>query len=383
MAFQVPFVDPRKHYRSLKPLIDSAIESCLAGGDLIDRHQLREFEEHLAAFVGVKYAVGVSSGYHALEFSLRAAGIGPGDEVITVAHTFVATISAIVNVGARPVLVDVSPDYNMDPGAFEAAITPKTKAVIPVSLNGRACQMDRIMSIANDHKLTVIEDAAQALGAEHGGRKAGSFGLAGCLSFYPFKMLGGFGDGGAVATNDPEIARKVRLLRFNGEDRETGEYHCHGVTGLLDNVQASVLDAKLSHLPKWIEHRRAIATLYREGLRDIGGVQLPHFDETNQRDVFQNYVIRTPQRDGLRAHLAANGIETLIHWPKPVWQNRGLGLSNPGLPETERICNQVISFPMSAETTAEQVEIVTAAVRGFRRPSHLIACGREPRSLNI
>ncbi|HKW87919.1 MAG TPA: DegT/DnrJ/EryC1/StrS family aminotransferase [Candidatus Acidoferrales bacterium] len=372
MAFQVPFVDPRKHYRSLKPLIDSAIEDCLSNGDLIDRHHLREFEEHLAAYVGVKFAIGVSSGYHALELTLRAADIGPGDQVITVAHTFLATISAIVNVGARPVLVDVSGDYNMDPAAFEAAITKKTKAVIPVSLNGRSCQMDRILAIANARGIRVIEDAAQALGAAFGQRNCGSFGLAGALSCFPFKLLGGFGDGGVVTTNDTELARKIRLLRYNGEDRKTGEYHFHGVSGLMDNVQSAVLDVKLKFLPKWIEHRRASAGLYREGLQDVDGLQLPHFDETNQRDAFQNYVVRTKDRDCLRAHLTSRGIETLIHWPRPVWQNPGLRLDNPGLPETEKICREVISLPMSAETTADQVEIVTAAIRDFYRVSPLV-----------
>lgn len=193
MTYRVPFVDPRAHYRRLKPEIDGAIIDCLSNGDLIDRQQLRDFEARLAAFVGVKYAVGLNSGYHALQFSLQAADVGAGDEVITVAHTFVATVSAIVNVGAQPVLVEVGSDYNMDADAFEAAITTRTKAVIAVSLNGRVCQMDRIVAIAEKHNLIVIEDSAQALGAELHGRKAGSFGLTGCFSFFPFKILGGFG----------------------------------------------------------------------------------------------------------------------------------------------------------------------------------------------
>lgn len=359
----------------MKREVDAAIQSCLLHGDLIDRHQLRDFEEHLAAFVGAKYAVGVGSGYHALELSLRAAGVGPGDEVITVAHTFVATISAIVNVGARPVLVDVAPDFNMDPDAAEAAITPNTKAVIPVSLNGRSCQIDRIVEIARSHQLIVIEDAAQALGAEYAARRVGSFGDACCFSFYPFKILGGFGDGGAVTTNNPEMARKIRLLRYNGEDRAIGEYHFHGVTGLLDNVEASVLDAKLSYLPKWIEHRRAMAELYRQGLQEIDNVLLPHFDETNQRDVYQNYVVRTPDRDRLRAHLTARGIETLVHWPKPVWEHRGLGLDDPGLPVTRKICREVLSLPMHAELTREQVEIVCSVIKSFYRPARVFAAG--------
>jgi dTDP-4-amino-4,6-dideoxygalactose transaminase len=358
-------VDPREHYRRLKPEIDAAFSDTLAKGDLVLRQQLRDFERHLADFVGVKHAVGVNSGYHALHFSLLAAGVGPGDEVITVAHTFVATISAIVHAGATPVLVDVAPDYNLDPELLEAAITPRTRAIMPVHLNGRVCPMDRIQAVARKHNLVIIEDAAQALGARFDGQMGGSFGLTGCYSFYPFKALGGLGDGGAVTTNDPEVARMVTLLRFNGEDRETGEYHHHGYTALLDNVNAAVLDVKLRHLPRWVEHRRAIAQAYRQALEGIEGLALPHFAGDRHFDSFQNYVIRTPRRDALREHLKAEGVETLLHWPKPVWEHKGLRLPAQRLPETEAICREVLSLPMSAETTFEQVEIATGVIREF------------------
>jgi dTDP-4-amino-4,6-dideoxygalactose transaminase len=365
MTWRVPFVDPRAHYSALKTEIDSAIIGCLSRGDLIYRQQLRDFEKNLADFVGVKYAVGLNSGYHALEFSCRAAGIGPGDEVITVAHTFVATVSAIVNCGAKPVLVEVREDYNMDPDRLERAITPKTKALLPVHLNGRVCKMDRIMEIADKHKLVVIEDAAQALGASHKGKKAGAIGLTGCFSFYPFKALGGFGDGGAITTNDPKVARMATLLRYNGEDRQTGEYHYHGQTALLDNVQAAVLDVKLRHLPDWIAHRRLIAELYRKKVEGTGDLRLPHWDCDGYFDTYQNYVVRTSRRDALREHLKDDGIETLVSWPKPMWHHEDLGLADPRLPETEAICREVLSLPMSAETTPEQVKIVAESVRKF------------------
>jgi dTDP-4-amino-4,6-dideoxygalactose transaminase len=368
MSYRVPFVDPKAHYQRLKFSIDAAIIGCLARGDLIDRHDLQAFEEHFAAFVGTKYAVGVNSGYHALQFSLQAAGISRGDEVITTGHTFVATVSAIVNVGAHPVLAEVGDDYNLDPAALEAAITPRTRAVIPVSLNGRACAMGEILAIANKHDLAVIEDSAQALGAEYCQQRAGSFGAAGCFSFYPFKMLGGFGDGGAVTTNDPDIARTARWLRYNGEDRKTGEYHHHGQTALLDNVQAAVLDVKLKYLETWIEHRRKVAGLYREGLSGVADVLLPHFDESKQRDVFQNYVIRADARDRLKNHLEESGVETLVHWPKPMWRHPGLLLRDPGLTNTEALCREVLSLPISAETTEEQVEIVAESIRSFYLP---------------
>ncbi|HYT19831.1 MAG TPA: DegT/DnrJ/EryC1/StrS family aminotransferase [Candidatus Polarisedimenticolia bacterium] len=365
MSYRVPFIDPREHYRKIKTEIDFAITDTLAKGDLVLRQQLRNFEKNLAEFVGVKYAVGVNSCYHALHFSLIAAGVGPGDEVITVGHTFVATVSAIVHTGAKPVLVDVRDDYNMDSDKFEAAVTPQTKAVIPVHLNGRLCDMDGVMAVAKKHGLAVIEDAAQALGATFRGKKAGSFGLAGCFSFYPFKSLGGIGDGGAVTTDDPEVARFASLVRFNGEDRQTGEFHYHGYTALLDNVQASVLDVKLRHLPKWIEHRRKIAGLYREGLEGIEGLNLPHFSGGEYFDTYQNYVIRTQYREELRKYLKNQSVETLVHWAKPMWEHKGLALVDPGLPETESICREVISLPMSAETTSEHVEITVGCIRDF------------------
>jgi len=365
MSYKAPFVDPWTHYARLKAEIDGAITDCLSKGDLVYRQQLRSFEENLASFVGIQYAVGVNSGYHALHFSLLAAGIGPGDEVITVGHTFVATVSAIIHCGAKPILVDVGSDYNMDTDQVERVVTSKTRVLLPVHLNGRVCEMDRIMTIASRHGLAVIEDAAQALGATYKGKRAGSFGTTGCFSFYPFKVLGGFGDGGAVTTNDPHIARMVSLLRYNGEDRETGEYHYHGYTALLDNVQAAVLDVKLRYLPRWIEHRRNIAAHYRKGLEGIPNLTLPHFGEKDRFDIFQNYVIKVKERDGLREHLKKNGVETLVHWPKPMWQHKGLNLEDPNLPETERICREVISLPMSAETTTEHVDITVQTIREF------------------
>ena len=366
MAYKVPFVKPREAYQKYGKELDAAFRDCLSNGDLVARRQLSEFEQHYAEFCGTKYCVGLNSGYHALALSLLAAGVGPGHEVITVAHTFVATVSAIVHCGATPVLVDVTADFNMDMNAVEKAITPRTKAILPVHLNGRICDMARLGEIAEKHRLLVIEDAAQAIGATYGGKKAGSFGIAGCFSFYPFKMLGAYGDGGAVTTNDPNIARTVTLLRFNGEDRQTGEYHHHGYTALLDNVQAALLDVKLRYLPEWIEHRRMLAFRYRKGLDGVGDLRLPHFEEADRfRDVFQNYVIRSERRDALRAWLRENGVETLVSWPKPMWKHLALRLGEHTMPETEAICREVISLPMSAETTEDEVDVTVEIVRRF------------------
>ncbi len=365
MAYRVRFVEPDKHYLNLKEEIDAAIVDCLSKGDLIMRRHLREFEEHLAAFVGTRYAVGVNSGFHALHLSLIAAEIGPGDEVIVPAHTFVASVSAIVLVGARPVLVDVAEDYNMDLDAVERALTPRTRAVMPVHLNGRVCNMERLLALAREHNLLIIEDAAQALGATFKGKRAGSFGLTGCFSFYPFKVLGAFGDAGALTTDDEEIAIKARRLRYNGEDRETGEYHFHGFTCLLDNVQAAVLDVKLRHLPRWLERRRQVADMYRQGLTGVGDLRLPHFADDDYYDIYQNYVVRTKRRDELVAYLQEQGVEVLVHWRKPMWAHVGLGLGPHNLPETEAICREVLSLPMNAEIDDESVEIVIETVRRF------------------
>ena len=363
--YKIPFVRPIQHYERYKSEFDAAWMSCLASGDLIARGQLREFESRFAAFVGTRYAVGLSSGYHALALSLLAAGIGPGDEVITVAHTFVATVSAIVHCGATPVLVDVGPDFNMDPDRVEAAITKKTRAILPVHLNGRVCDMARIMSLAERHGLKVVEDACQGLGARFRGKMAGSFGLTGCWSFYPFKALGCFGDGGAVTTDDPDVARRITLLRFNGEDRQTGELHGHGFTALLDNVQAAVLDVKLKYFPEWITHRRAMSELYRECLQGVGDLSLPHFPGDDYFDAFQSYVIRTGRRDALREFLRESGVETLVSWRRPLWSHEALKLGEWKLPVTEALCREVLSLPLSAETTPAEVREVGALIRKY------------------
>jgi dTDP-4-amino-4,6-dideoxygalactose transaminase len=365
MPYQVRFVEPDAHYRRLKSEIDSTIQNVLGKGDLIYRSQLREFEKNLANFVGTKYAVGLNSGFHALHLSCIAAGLGPGDEVIVPAHTFVASVSAIVLTGARPILVDVKEDYNIDMDHATRVVTSRTKAIMPVHLNGRLSDMDRVMALAKKHNLRVIEDAAQSLGATYKGKMAGSFGFTGCFSFYPFKVLGGFGDGGAITTDNEAVATMATRLRYNGEDRETGEYHHHGYTCLLDNVQAAVLDVKLRYLPQWLERRRQIAERYRQGLCNILELRLPHFSGSEYHDVFQNYVIRTPHRDNLVAYLEEQGIETLISWPKPMWEHKALELGEHHLTETEAICREVVSLPMNAEISDEHVDIVVQTVRGF------------------
>jgi len=367
VAYKVSFVDYPQQYRSIEKEIDAAIKQVLLNGNFILREQLRQFENNIASFLGVKYAIGLNSGTDALYLSLLAAGIGRDDEVITVAHTFLATVGAIVNCGAKPVLVDVEQDSNMSVDDVEGAITPQTKAIIPVHLNGRLCDMENLMKIAAKYNLLVIEDAAQALGAMFDGRKAGSFGLTGCFSFYPAKVLGTAGDGGLVATNDGEIAAKIRALRDNGRVMGKDEVVGYGFNSRLDNLHAAILEVKFKYLPQWIRRRREIAGIYHQRLSDISQLQLPPPPQVEDRyfDVFQNYVIRTRKRDELVNHLEENGIEILISWPIPMNHQKALRLSHFKLPETEAISREVLSLPMYPELSDEQVQYVIQAVRNF------------------
>jgi len=367
MTYKVPFVNYRKHYLNMQQEIDDAIKGVMLNGDFILRQQLRDFEGAMSAFTGAKYAIGLNSGTDALYLSLLAAEIGPGDEVITVAHTFLATVGAIVNCGARPVLVDVGKDHNMDVEQATEAITTKTRAIISVHLNGRMCRMDRVMEIADRHKLVVIEDAAQSLGAMYKGWKAGSTGLTGCFSFYPAKVLGTAGDGGMVVTSNKEVADKIRALRDNGRVMGQDEVIGYGFNSRLDNLHAAMLSVKLKYLPAWLERRRVIAGKYEEGLCKVPVIHLPP-PPTQQGDffdVYQNYVITTAARDKLVSYLRENGIETLISWPIPMNHQKALRLDHFKLPETEAISRQVLSLPMYPEMDDEQVEYVIQMVQNF------------------
>ncbi|MBM4275492.1 MAG: DegT/DnrJ/EryC1/StrS family aminotransferase [Deltaproteobacteria bacterium] len=365
MAYRIKFVNPGRNYQMIKDELDAAYFEVMTKGDLIDRGQLRSFEENLAAFAGAKYAVGLNSGYDALHMSLRAAGLGPGDEVIVPAHTFVASASAIVNVGAKPVLVDVGQDFNMDCNKIEEAITPRTRGIMPVHLNGYMADMVRVMEIAEKYGLVVVEDACQSLGSSMVGKRAGSWGLTGCWSFYPFKILGGYGDGGAITTNDPEVALFATRMRYNGEDRQTGEYHGHGFTCLLDNLQAAFLDVKLRYLPSWIERRREIAARYRAGLSDLPDLLLPHYDDPRRDHVYQNYVVRAQQGNEFSEYLKANGVEVLTQFRRPYYRHEALKLEDRGFPETEALSREVCSLPMNVEISDQEVDYVIGVVRRF------------------
>lgn len=365
MGYRVRFVNPQRSYACLKAELDSAYSEVMSKGELIDREHLRRFEENLAAFVGSKYAVGLNSGYDALHMSLRAAGIGPGDEVIVPAHTFVATCSAVINVGATPVLVDVGRDFNIDVSQAKRRIGPRTRGIIPVHLSGVMADMPAIMELATKHRLVVVEDACQSLGSSINGKGAGSWGLTGCWSFYPFKILGGFGDGGAITTDDEQVALFARRMRYNGEDRQTGEYHGHGFTCLLDNLQAAFLDVKLKHLPSWIQRRKAIARRYRDALSDLPDLLLPHDDRPGFDHVYQNYTVRSKQGNGFSEYLSAHGIEVLTQFRKPYYRHAALKLEDTGFPEVEAISREVCSLAIYPELEDDEIADVTRTVRSF------------------
>jgi len=360
----IPLVDLQTQYRALKPEIDRAVLDVLANAQFILGPAVAAFERDFAAYCRTREAVGVNSGTSALHLALLAAGVGPGDEVITVPYTFVATVAAIEYAGARPVFVDVEPDYwTMDPAKLEAAITPKTKAVIPVHLYGQPADMDPILAVARAHGLVVIEDAAQAHGSEYKGRRCGSMGHLGCFSFYPGKNLGAYGEGGAVVTDDADMAKKIRLLRAWGEETRY-EHKYKAFNYRMDGIQGAVLGVKLPHLEAWTEARRRNAAEYARQLAG-SGVIVPS-ERIDSRHVYHVYVVRLEQRDRWRATLAEAGVQTGVHYPIPVHLQpayRDLGYSAGEFPVSERVAGEVLSLPMFPELTPEQIGTVAGLLR--------------------
>jgi dTDP-4-amino-4,6-dideoxygalactose transaminase len=367
MEWKVRYIDYPRQYGKMRAEILRVVDEVLSRGDLMMRQQMRDFEDHLAAFVGTTYCVGVSNCTDALRMAVLAAGIGPGDEVITVSHTFVATAAAVHHAGATPVFVDIGDDHNMNVDMVEAAITPRTKAVLAVHLNGRLCAMDKLMAVAQAHHLLVIEDTAQALGGSFQGIKGGQWGLAGCFSFYPAKLLGAYGDAGAVVTSDPALAERVRELRDNGRTAN-GDLSGWAFNSRLDNLHAAILDLKLAHVPEWIQRRREIAALYQLHLAGIPQVLLPPAPACagDYHDVYQNYEIESEKRDSLRDYLREAGVETMLPWGgKGIHQFAALGLGHHRLPRTERFFERCLMLPMHCELADEQVIFVAQAIREF------------------
>ena len=366
MTTSISLVDLKAAYRRLQTEIDAATARVMSSGWYILGPEVAAFESEFAAYLGVEQAVGVASGTDAVLLALRALGIGPGDEVITVAHTAVATVAAIELAGATPRLVDIdAATYTLDPAQLAAAITPRTRAVVPVHLYGAPADMDAVLAVAHAHGLLIVEDCAQAHGARYRGRMVGALGDAAAFSFYPTKNLGALGDGGAVATNRPEVAERLRLLRQYGW-RERYVSDVTGTNSRLDELQAAILRVRLRHLDEENEARRRLAARYDAALAGLP-ITLPTA-RADDRAVYHLYVIRTAARDALVAHLRARGIGTGVHYPVPVHRQPAyahLGCGPGSLPATEAAAAEVLSLPMYPDLLPTAVDTIAAAIRDY------------------
>jgi len=363
---KVPFVDIQTQYQSIKTQIDTVISNVLNNSDFILGQAVENFEEAFARYCETTCAVGVDSGFSALELILRAYSIGPGDEVLTAANTFIATALSISTCGARPVFVDVDPQtYNLDPARLEEAITPATKAVIPVHLYGQPADMDPILEIAHRYNLKVIEDACQAHGARYKGKRTGALGDAAAFSLYPTKNLGAYGDGGVVVTGDALLAERIRLLRNLGQESK----NCHQIKGYnrrLDSLQAAIIGAKLPFLDQWNAERRRAAACYDELLADMP-VSTP-ITAPWAEHVYHLYVIQVEERDALQANLAKAGISTAVHYPVPIHLQpafQELGYRQGDFPVAEELAGQILSLPMYPELEQKTINQITRSLEGF------------------
>jgi dTDP-4-amino-4,6-dideoxygalactose transaminase len=361
----IPFVNLNAQYAAIQNDIDQAIAAVIRDTAFVGGAYLKAFENYFAAYCGTKYAVGVSNGTDALRLALLACGVGAGDEVITVPHTFIATTEAISMVGAKVRFVDVEPEsFSMNPELLDAAITSRTRAIVPVHLYGRPANMDAILRIANKNNLKVIADAAQAHGAIYRGQKIGTLGDAVCFSFYPGKNLGAYGDAGAVVSNDSAIAEKVAMLRNHGRTKKY-EHDFEGFNCRMDGLQAAILSAKLPYLEQWTEQRRINSHLYNQLLSNIPGLKTPP-DPDNVRAVYHLYVIQCKNRSTLQSHLQKQGIATGIHYPIPLHLQPAyayLGLPDGSFPVTENLSKKILSLPMYPELTEEQIRFVCKKVK--------------------
>ena len=360
---KVPFVDLKALHRPIESELSEGIARVMRNASFVQGPEVKAFEEDFAKYLGARHCVAVNSGTAALHLTLLALGIGPGDEVITVSHTFIATSEAISAVGARPVFVDVDPvSYCMNPALVEAAITSRTKAILPVHLYGNVADMDALMAIARKHNLILVEDACQAHGAQYKGRMAGTFGVAGCYSFYPGKNLGACGEGGAMVTDDEALATKIRMWREHGSLKKY-EHAFPGFNFRMEGIQGAVLATKLKYLDGWNDSRRAVAKRYRERLAGQS-VVIPT-EAPNTRHIYHLYVIQTEDRDLLREHLTSRGIETGLHYPIPLHLQEAylsLGYRKGVFPVTEQVTERIVSLPMYPGMSMEAADYVCDAI---------------------
>jgi dTDP-4-amino-4,6-dideoxygalactose transaminase len=361
---KIPFVDLKSLHHGIKDELREVFDRVLNESTFVLGPEVQRFEQEFAAYVGTKHCVALNTGTAAIHLALAALGVGPGDEVITVAHTFIATAEAITAVGALPVFIDIDPiSFTMDPALLEAAITSKTRAIIPVDLYGQVADMDAILAIADSHNIPVVEDACQAHGAEYKGRKAGSFGVAGCFSFYPGKNLGACGEGGAVTTDDDELAHRIRLWRDHGSSKRY-EHIFPGLNMRMEGIQGGILSVKLKYLDLWNDQRRQAASAYANALANTD-IETPA-ELVHSRHVYHLYVVQSDNRNALREHLAEAGIESGLHYPTPLHLQEAygfLGYKEGDFPVTERVKSRILSLPIYPGIPSAAVDRVAFELR--------------------
>jgi len=366
----IPILDLKRQYQLIKDGVELEVRKVLESGVFILGENVRCLEKKIASFCGAKYAVGVASGTDALKISLQSCGIGKGDEVITTPFTFIATAESIYSTGARIVFADIDPEtYVLDPAEIERRINKKTRAILCVHLYGQPCDMHSIVRLARKYKLKLIEDCAQAIGAEYRGKKVGTFGDAGAFSFYPSKNLGAFGDGGMIIANSKGIFEKARIIRVHGSSTKY-EHTIHGCNSRIDELQAVILLTKLKYLNRWNNARRKLAAYYNRGLAELeqrGIVSLPH-EQEGTKHVFHLYVLRTKKRDALMRFLKSRGIGTAVHYPRPIHLQKAfkeLGYRRRDFPHSESAAREIISLPLYPELRKKEVEYIISSIRKF------------------
>lgn len=369
---KIPFVNLTAQHAPIKSEVLAAVENVLDHGQFILGREVEQFEQRFADLCGTSYAVGVNSGTDALILALKALGIGPKDEVITVSNSFVASTGCITLVGATPVFIDVREDYNMDPQLIEQAITDRTKGILLVHLTGRPADMDTILAIAHEHGLYVIEDAAQAVGSEYKGQRVGSFGDIGCFSLHPLKTLNACGDGGIITTNDASLYEELLVHRNLGL-KERDDCVLWGMNSRLDTLQAAILLVKLDHLDEWTDKRRSNARFYQDLLSELSQIQCP-IDQTYERAVYHTFVVQADDREGLREYLSTKGVGTAIHYPVPIHLHKAassLGYGVGSFPVTERQAGRILSLPIYPELEEHQLEfVVTSLKKYYKQAGH-------------
>lgn len=367
MSLPIPYVDVALQHTTIKNELLAAVGDVIDSGRFILGEQVAEFEQRFAELCGVRYAVGVNSGTDALVFALRALGIGPGDEVITAPNSFVASTGCIRLVGATAVFADVRDDYNIDPEKIKAAVSPRTKAILPIHLTGRSCDMDPILGIARDHGIHVVEDCAQAILAEYRGRKVGAFGTIGCFSLHPLKNLNACGDGGMLTTSDREVYERLLVMRNLGL-RTRDDCVMWSTNSRLDTIQAAMLLVKLKYLAGWTARRRENAAFYRQRLQTVSQIRLPPPEKAHEIAVYHTFVIQAQRRNELRTFLADRGIGSNVHYPVPIHMTtagRELGLPQGSFPTTEAQAQMIVSLPVYPELDEAKIDLICSHIKTF------------------